>query len=91
MALQEYPGTWQDVGLAATAHKEEIQQQIEAQQARGYNDFMEENTFLGECNLNDLKTTSDVEEQYWLLAVKAAWEAASTEGRQVDTARGKIT
>ena len=51
-------------GLAAMAHKEEIQQQIEAQQAIGYNGFMEEDAFLGECNLNNLKTTSGVEEQY---------------------------
>ena len=59
-------------GLAAMVHKEEIQQQIEEQQAIGYDGFMEEDAFLGECNLNDLKTTSGVEEQYWLLAVKAA-------------------
>ena len=78
-------------GLAATAHKEEIQQQIEAQQAIGYVGFMEEDAFLGECNLNYLETMSGVEEQYWLLAVKAAREAASIEGRQVYTERGQIT
>ena len=44
------------------AHKEEIQQQIEAQQAIGYDGFMEEDAFLGECNLNNLETTSGVEE-----------------------------
>ena len=73
------------------AHKEEIQKQIDAQQAIRYKGFMEEDAFLGDCNLNDLETTSGVEEQYWLLAVKAAWEAANIEGRQVDTARGQIT
>ena len=78
-------------GLATTAHKEEIQQQIEAQQAIGYDGFMEEDAFLGECNLDDLESTSGVEEQYWLLAVKAAWEAASIEGRQADTERGQTT
>jgi hypothetical protein len=78
-------------GLAATAHKEEIQKQIEAQQSIGYDGFMEEDAFLGECNLNDLETTSGVEEQYWLLAVKAAREAASIEGGQVGAARGQIT
>ncbi len=52
---------------------------------------MEEDAFLGECNLNNLETTSGVEEQYWLLAVKAAWEAASIEGRRADTERGQTT
>jgi hypothetical protein len=52
---------------------------------------MEEDAFLGECNLNDLETTSGVEEQYWLLAVKAAREAASMEGRRVDAESGQIT
>ena len=52
---------------------------------------MEEDAFLGECNLNNLETTSGVEEQYWLLAVKAAREAASIEGRQADTDRGQTT
>ena len=75
-------------GLAVTAHKEEIQQQIEAQQAIGYDGFLEEDAFLGECNLNNLETTSGVEEQYWLLAVKAAWEAASIEGGQEGATRG---
>ena len=42
-------------GLAATMHKEEIQQQIEAQQAIGYDGFMEEDAFTGECNLNTSK------------------------------------
>jgi hypothetical protein len=75
-------------GLAATAHKEEIQKQIEAQQAIGYDGFMEEDAFLEECNLNDLETTSGVEEQYWLLAVKAAPEASSIEGGQKGAAQG---
>ena len=73
-------------GLAAKANKEEIQQQIDAQQTIGYNGFLEQGAFLGECNLNNLETISGVEEQYWLLAVKAAWEAASIESRRVDIA-----
>ena len=60
------------------AHKEEIQQQIEAQQAIGTNGFLEEDAFLGECDLNNLETTSGVEEQYWLLAVKAVLRAVIT-------------
>ena len=35
-------------GLAAMMHKEEIQQQIEAQQAIGYDSFMEERTLFWE-------------------------------------------
>ena len=52
---------------------------------------MEEDAVLVECNLKNLETTSGVEDQYWLLVVKAAWEAASIEGGQVGAARGQIT
>ena len=69
-------------GLAATEHKEEIQRQIEEQQATGFSNFLEEDGFLGKCNLNDLENTSGIEEQYWLLAVKAAQEAVQIEGRE---------
>ena len=75
-------------GLEATAHKEEIQRQIKEQQAMGYNNFLEQDTFLGECNLGDLEITSGIEEQYWQLAVKAAREAARIEGGRADTASG---
>ena len=78
-------------GLAAMTRKEDIQQQIDNQQARGYDGFLEEDAFLGECNLNDLESTSGVEEQYWLLAIKAAREASRLESIRNNTASGQNT
>jgi hypothetical protein len=49
-------------GLNATAHKEDIQQQIEMQQGIGFEGLLEEDAFLGECNLGDLETTLGTEE-----------------------------
>lgn len=69
-------------GLLATTRKEEIQLEIEAQQETGFDGFLEEDAYLGECNLGDLEDTSGTDEQYWLLAVKAAREAAAIESRK---------
>jgi len=66
-------------GLKATLHKEDIQNQIETQQAIGFEGFLEEDAFLGECNLGDLGSTSGRNEMYWLLAIKAAREARRIE------------
>jgi hypothetical protein len=68
-------------GLKATLHKEEIQNQIETQQAMGFEGFLEEDAFLGECNLGDLESTSGRNDMYWLLAIKAAREAKRLEER----------
>lgn len=68
-------------GLHATTRKEEIQMEIEVQQEIGFEGFLEEDAYLGECNLGDLEYTSGTDEQYWLLAVKAAREAAVIEDR----------
>ena len=67
-------------GLKATLRKEDIQNQIETQQAIGFDGFLEEDAFLGECNLGDLELTSGRNEIYWLLAIKAAREAMQLEG-----------
>ena len=56
-----------------------------------YDGFFQEDAFLGECNSGDLEITSGVEEQYWLLAVKAAWEAARIESRRADKAHRQDT
>jgi hypothetical protein len=69
-------------GLLATTRKEEIQMEIEAQQEIGFEGFLEEDAYLGECNLGDLEDTSGTDKQYWLLAVKAAREATAIENRK---------
>jgi hypothetical protein len=45
----------------------------------GIEGLLNENCHLGECNLGDLENTSGVKETYWLLAIKAAWEAERLE------------
>ena len=67
--------------MKATLHKEDIQNQIETQQAMGFEGLLEEDAFLGECNLGDLESTSGRNEMYWLLAIKAAREAKRIEER----------
>jgi hypothetical protein len=53
--------------------------EIEEQQEIGFDGFLKEDAYLGECNLGDLENTSGIDEQYWLLAVKAAREAVAIE------------
>jgi hypothetical protein len=69
-------------GLLATTRKEEIQMEIEAQQEFAFKGFLEEDAYLGECNLGDLEDTSGMDKQYWLLAVKTAREATTIENRK---------
>ena len=71
--------------------KEKIQMEIEDQQAIGFDGFLEEDAYLGECNLGDLEITSGTDEQYWLLAVRAAREAAAIESRKRKTTSGSTT
>jgi hypothetical protein len=66
-------------GTLAMLKKEEIQKEIEEQQALGLDGLLDEDCHLGECNLGDLKDTSGITETYWLLAIKAAREACRLE------------
>jgi hypothetical protein len=45
--------------------------EIEKQQALGTAGLLDEDCYLGECNLGDLEDTSGIMETYWLLAIKA--------------------
>jgi hypothetical protein len=76
-------------GLNATLRKEDIQNQIETQQAMGFEGLLEEDAFLGECNLGDLELTSGRNEIYWLLAIRAARVAKEIdEGDRLAVANG---
>jgi hypothetical protein len=44
-------------------------------------DLLDEGQYLAEINLNDLESSSGERQEYWLLAIRAAWEA-SLLGRQ---------
>ena len=64
-------------GTIATKKKEEIQREIERQQEQGDTGLLVEDRYLMEVNLEDLETSSGERQAYWLLAIKAAREAAS--------------
>ena len=75
----------------ATLRKEEIQMEIEEQQALGSEGLMDEDCHLGECNLGDLEDTSGITETYWLLAIKAAREAGRLEALRIQTEEVRTT
>ena len=63
-------------GTQATIRKEAIQKEIKEQMELGEAGLLEEDNWMLEVNLGDLESTSGEQEQYWLVAIKAAWEAA---------------
>ena len=64
-------------GSLVTQRKEEIQREIENQQALGVQDLQEEDQYLLEVNLEDLETSSGERQEYWLLAIQAARKACA--------------
>ncbi len=62
--------------ILVTQRKEELQRAIEAQQDMGWEDLTEEDQYLAEVNLEDLEHTSGERQEYWLVAIQAAWEAS---------------
>jgi hypothetical protein len=62
-------------GTLAMQHKEELQQEIEAQQDQGVDGLLEEYQFLVEVKLEDLENNSWGQQEYWLVAMHAAQEA----------------
>jgi hypothetical protein len=63
-------------GTQATLRKEVIQREIEAQMEMGQAGLLDEDQWMLEVNLMDLETTSGEQEEYWLVAIRAAREAA---------------
>ncbi len=63
-------------GTQAIIRKEAIQKEIEEQMELGEAGLLEEDNWMLEVNLGDLESTSGEQEQYWLVAIKAAREAA---------------
>jgi hypothetical protein len=63
-------------GTQVTLRKEEMQQKIEEQMELGKAGLLEEDHWMVEVNLGDMETTSGEWEEYWLLAIQAAREAA---------------
>ena len=64
-------------GTLATMKKEQLQIEIERQKDMGIGeDWEREDQFLAEVNLEDLESTSGANQEYWLLAIRTAREAA---------------
>ncbi len=63
-----------------TEQKEDFQRQIEEEIDKGWNDLMEEDDSLAEVNLEDLESTNGERQEYWLVAIRAAWEASRLRG-----------
>ena len=77
-------------GMQATLRKEEIQHKIEEQMEMGSNGLLDKDLWMMEVNLRDLETTSGEQEKYWLVASRAAREAASlTRQRAQYSQRGR--
>jgi hypothetical protein len=74
-------------GTQATLRKESIQQEIEEQMERGKEGLLEEDHWMMEVNLGDMETTSGGQEEYWLLAIRAAQVSATIEQQQNQTAQ----
>jgi hypothetical protein len=53
-------------------HKNELLEEIANQLSMGAENLMENDKYLLECNLSDLATTNGEQQEYWLLAIKAA-------------------
>ncbi len=62
-------------GTLVIQRKEELQQEIEAQQDQGFDGLLKEDQFLAEVNLEDLENISGERQEYWLVAMRAAREA----------------
>ena len=77
-------------GTLVTRRKEEIQREIETQQAEGLQDLQEEDQYLLEINLDDLEHSSGERQEYWLLAITAARKAGNL-ARELNEEEGGIT
>jgi hypothetical protein len=64
-------------GTQATLWKEAIQHEIEDQMELGTVGLLKENHWMMEVSLGGMESTTRENEEYWLVAVKATWEAAA--------------
>jgi hypothetical protein len=78
-------------GRQATLRKEAIQQEIEEQMELGKVGLLEEDHWMVEVNLGDTDTTSGEQEEYWLLAIRAAREAAALTWRRTQQTQDEPT
>jgi hypothetical protein len=63
-------------GTLISTHKEDLLKEIEYQFTLGPDTLADEDRFLLECNFDDLTTSTEEHQEYWLLAIQAAREAS---------------
>ena len=69
-------------GDIASQRKKEIQMEVEKQQELGDNGLLREDRFLLKIKLDDLEMSSGEQEEYWLLAIRAARKACALRNQQ---------
>jgi hypothetical protein len=67
-------------GRLAVLHKEGILAEIEDQMAQGDDGLLEEHKYLLEVNLDGLDDTDCSDQEYWLMAIRAARTACAIIG-----------
>ena len=72
-------------GSEAAQKKEELQQLIEDQLGQGSEGLDEQDRYLLDINLEDLKTSSREDQYYWLVTIRAAREHRAIKQRRRDT------
>jgi hypothetical protein len=63
-------------GTLISSHKAKLLKEIDHQLTLGPEGLSEEDRFLLECNFDEIMSTAGKQQEYWLLAIKAAQEAA---------------
>ncbi len=70
-------------GSMANKKKEDIQREIERQQALGMQDLHEDDQYLAEVNLGDLEDVSSERHEYWLVSIVAARKAGRLREQEI--------
>jgi hypothetical protein len=69
-------------GTLVILHKSELLKEISNQLSMGAENLMEDDKYLLECNFFTLATSNGKEQEYWLLAIKAARMACLIQQQQ---------
>ncbi len=69
---------------------EAIQREIKEQMEMGDAELLEEDHLMLEVNLGDMETTTGEQEEYWLVAISAAWAVAVLAGQRSQTMQHHI-
>ncbi len=74
----------------ATLRKEEIQREIKEQMELGPTGLLAEDQWMLEVNLGDMESSLGEKEEYWLLAIRAAREAAALTSQRTQRPQAEI-